>query len=80
MSQNAQSIEHPSLLSRTTFGIEDLGLEQSEIDLAMSLMEKRHRGDIHELIKAAAFMGLHQMMSHEIETQRACSKRSAHGA
>ena len=73
MSRDAQTIEH---LQRTTFGIEDLGLERSEIDLAMSLMKKRHRGDIHELIRTAAFMGLHRMMAHEVETQRAWAKQS----
>jgi hypothetical protein len=80
MSEHAQSIEHPPLPPRTTFGIGDLGLEQAEIDLAISLMKKRHRGDIDELIRAAAFMGLHQMMAHEVETQQARSKQSAHGA
>ncbi len=73
MSEHAQSIELPPC---TTFGLGDLGLEQAEIDLVMSLMKKRHRGDIHELIRAAAFMGLHQMMAHEVETQRAWAKRS----
>ncbi len=71
MSQNAQPIEFPPLPPRITFGIGDLGLEQAEIDLAISLMKTRHRGDIDELIRTAAFMGLQQMMAHEVETQRA---------
>jgi hypothetical protein len=79
MSQNARPTEGLLLLPRTTFGLEDLGLEQAEIDLAMSLMRKRHRGDIDELIRTAAFMGLHQMMAHEVETQRTWSQRVTPG-
>ena len=72
MTEPAPSIELPPC---TTFGVGDLGLEQAEINLAMSLMRKRHRGDIDELIRTAAFMGLHQMMAHEVETQRTWSQR-----
>ncbi len=75
MSQNARPTEGLSLPPRTTFGLGDLGLEQAEIDFAMSLMRKRHRGDIDELIRTSAFIGLHQMMAHEVETQRTWSQR-----
>ena len=80
MSQNARPTEGLLLLPRTTFGLEDLGLERAEIDLAMTLMRKRHRGDIDELIRTAAFMGLHQMMAHEVETQRTWSQQIAPGS
>ena len=43
----------------------------------MSLLRKRHRGNGDELIRTAAFMGLHQMMANEVETQRAWAKRSS---
>ena len=75
MSKDAQSAEHSSLPPRTTFGLGDLGLEQKETDLAMSLL-KRHRGDIGELIRTAASLGLHQMMVNEVEAQQARSNRT----
>ena len=71
MSELTQSTELPP---RTTFGLGDLGLEQAEIELAMSLL-KRHRGNSDELIRTAAFMGLHQMMANEVEAQNAWAKR-----
>ena len=79
MSEDTQSAEHSSLPPRTTFGLGDLGLEQKEIDLAMSLLKKRHRGDVHKLIRSAAFLGLHQMMVNEVEAQQARSKRTMPG-
>jgi hypothetical protein len=71
MSEPTQSTELPP---RTTFGLGDLGLEQAEIELAMSLL-KRHRGNSDELIRTAAFMGLHQMMANEVEAQQPWAKR-----
>ena len=79
MSEHAQPIAQPPLPPRTTFGIGDLGLEQAEIDLAMSLMRKRHRGDIDELIRTAAFMGLHQMMAHEVQCLPSAPVRQVRG-
>jgi hypothetical protein len=76
MSDNANRIELPP---RTTFGLGDLGLEQAEIDLAVSLMKKRHRGNSDELIRTAAFMGLHQMMTNEIEAQQTRTRRTNAG-
>ena len=72
MSEPTRSTELPP---RTTFGLGDLGLEQAEIELAMSLL-KRHRGNSDELIRTAAFMGLHQMMANEVEAQKAWSERN----
>ena len=72
MSDTTQSTELPP---RTTFGLGDLGLEQAEIDLALRLL-KRHRGSSDELIRTAAFLGLHQMMANEVETQRAWATRN----
>ena len=78
MSEDTHFAERSSLPPRTTFGLGDLGLEQKETDLAMSLL-KRHRGDVGELIRTAASLGLHQMMVSEVEAQQARSKRTRPG-
>ena len=75
MPEDTHCAERSSLPPRTTFGLGDLGLEQKETDLAMSLL-KRHRGDGGELIRTAASLGLHQRLVNEVEAQQARSNRT----